>query len=69
MKAPTLVFRERRPVEAPEPRVTSETAAPAPASLSADAIQARLQRRLSRLDGEQLQLVEIVVAAISRGAR
>ena len=28
----------------------------------------RLLRRLERLDAEQLQVVEIVVAAISRGA-
>lgn len=36
--------------------------------LSATVIRERLRQSLSRLDGEQLQVVEIVVAAIRRGA-
>lgn len=35
---------------------------------SAEVIRARLQSRLQRLDGDQLQIIEIVIAAISRGA-
>lgn len=51
----------RRPRPARPVRPTS--------SLSANAIQARLDSRLAKLDGEQLQIVEIVVAAITRGVK
>lgn len=37
-------------------------------ALSVGAIQERLFHRLRKLDAEQLQIVEIVVAAIERGA-
>lgn len=44
---------------------------PSPSSqehLSATAIEKRLVEKLKTLDGEQLQIIEIVVAAIIRGA-
>jgi hypothetical protein len=39
-----------------------------PERLSATAIEDRVKAKLSRLDGEQLQIVEIVIAALVRGA-
>jgi hypothetical protein len=37
------------------------------APYSATAIEARVRAKLSRMDGVQLQIVEIVIAAIERG--
>jgi hypothetical protein len=42
---------------------------PSPARLAATAIEARIHLGLKRLDAEQMQVVELVIAAICRGAR
>lgn len=48
------------------PSIAKSTAAPA--GQSRDFIHDRLLGRLQRLDAEQMQVVELVIAAISRGA-
>lgn len=47
----------------------SKPSPPLPGRLAATAIEARIHHQLKRLDGEQLQVVELVIAAITRGAR
>ncbi len=61
MKAPRTQLRVVPFTKRDVPRPTNDP------RLEPDNIRARLIGRLSRLDGPQLQIVEIVVAAIERG--
>lgn len=66
-----LIAPSPKPARAQVPgKLMSQTlSTPSPGRLAASAIEMRIHSHLKRLDAEQLQVVELVIAAISRGAR